>query len=424
MLRIFIILFITPIMVFGEDSNSRIDQLDQRLSDLELKSILNKFNFSGSFLNHVESYKSDNEDIDSSEKYTYVLNPVLLRVGLNVDAQVTNKINFYSTIGMSKFWNQSGRTPEEVGTGPQYESMKGGYSLSGSEAYFDTAYILYRFTDNFSLALGRMTTNNGPPIEQVEGVTRSGTYPRFGYNAIFDGLGLIYNASKLLPKNHSLKLRLFYTPFVYIDENKRHQEAEDESSEEQIEALQSQTALLTEYSYTDSMYFEQFDIFYMLWNYESFYEEAFQDDEDDDAEYASATSHALYLGVKKILKTGLSFSYTYYTFKERFDGLDDESSFNYLVNLNYEFSSKSILGFEYINTDDIFYLEDHNSLYISEFYTRHSNNGYHLYVTKPIGVNQILSLGYFNYKAGITDWNEEYVNIEAESMYLRWKVYF
>ncbi len=424
MLRIFIILFITPIMVFGEDSNSRIDQLDQRLSDLELKSILNKFNFSGSFLNHVESYKSDNEDIDSSEKYTYVLNPVLLRVGLNVDAQVTNKINFYSTIGMSKFWNQSGRTPEEVGTGPQYESMKGGYSLSGSEAYFDTAYILYRFTDNFSLALGRMTTNNGPPIEQVEGVTRSGTYPRFGYNAIFDGLGLIYNASKLLPKNHSLKLRLFYTPFVYIDENKRHQEAEDESSEEQIEALQSQTALLTEYSYTDSMYFEQFDIFYMLWNYESFYEEAFQDDEDDDAEYASATSHALYLGVKKFLKTGLSFSYTYYTFKERFDGLDDESSFNYLVNLNYEFSSKSILGFEYINTDDIFYLEDHNSLYISEFYTRHSNNGYHLYVTKPIGVNQILSLGYFNYKAGITDWNEEYVNIEAESMYLRWKVYF
>lgn len=411
-------------MVFGEDSNSRIDQLDQRLSDLELKSILNKFNFSGSFLNHVESYKSDNEDIDSSEKYTYVLNPVLLRVGLNVDAQVTNKINFYSTIGMSKFWNQSGRTPEEVGTGPQYESMKGGYSLSGSEAYFDTAYILYRFTDNFSLALGRMTTNNGPPIEQVEGVTRSGTYPRFGYNAIFDGLGLIYNASKLLPKNHSLKLRLFYTPFVYIDENKRHQEAEDESSEEQIEALQSQTALLTEYSYTDSMYFEQFDIFYMLWNYESFYEEAFQDDEDDDAEYASATSHALYLGVKKFLKTGLSFSYTYYTFKERFDGLDDESSFNYLVNLNYEFSSKSILGFEYINTDDIFYLEDHNSLYISEFYTRHSNNGYHLYVTKPIGVNQILSLGYFNYKAGITDWNEEYVNIEAESMYLRWKVYF
>ncbi len=411
-------------MVFGEDSNSRIDQLDQRLSDLELKSILNKFNFSGSFLNHVESYKSDNEDIDSSEKYTYVLNPVLLRVGLNVDAQVTNKINFYSTIGMSKFWNQSGRTPEEVGTGPQYESMKGGYSLSGSEAYFDTAYILYRFTDNFSLALGRMTTNNGPPIEQVEGVTRSGTYPRFGYNAIFDGLGLIYNASKLLPKNHSLKLRLFYTPFVYIDENKRHQEAEDESSEEQIEALQSQTALLTEYSYTDSMYFEQFDIFYMLWNYESFYEEAFQDDEDDDAEYASATSHALYLGVKKFLKTGLSFSYTYYTFKERFDGLDDESSFNYLVNLKYEFSSKSILGFEYINTDDIFYLEDHNSLYISEFYTRHSNNGYHLYVTKPIGVNQILSLGYFNYKAGITDWNEEYVNIEAESMYLRWKVYF
>lgn len=95
-----------------------------------------------------------------------------------------------------------------------------------------------------------------------------------------------------------------------------------------------------------------------------------------------------------------------------------------MVNLNYEFSSKSILGFEYINTDDIFYLEDHNSLYISEFYTRHSNNGYHLYVTKPIGVNQILSLGYFNYKAGITDWNEEYVNIEAESMYLRWKVYF
>jgi hypothetical protein len=123
-------------------------------------------------------------------------------------------------------------------------------------------------------------------------------------------------------------------------------------------------------------------------------------------------------------------SYTYYTFKERFTGAEEQSSFNYLVNLNYAFNKQNdylrglVVGYEYINTDDIFYLEDLNSLYISDFYTRHSNNGSHIYVSKPIDSTQLIRLGYFSYKAGISDWNEDYISSKVESIYLRWKIFF
>jgi hypothetical protein len=165
----------------------------------------------------------------------------------------------------------------------------------------------------------------------------------------------------------------------------------------------------------------------MVWNYEGFYEKGYQDSDIDGIEKSSATNNSLYLGFRELLNSNLNLSYTYYTFNERF-GADEESSFNYFININYQFDNNlnrgHIAGFEYINTDDIFYLEDHNSLYFSNFYTRHSNNGYHLFYTIPVGIHQVFRFGYFNYKAGMTDWNEEYVNTKTQSVYSRWKVFF
>mgnify|MGYP003683717729 CR=1 FL=1 len=429
-LLIFVILLTHFRIASAQTQQQQLVAMDQRISDLELKSFFDKFNFSGHFLNHYENLYSTEKDTETGESSHSILNPVLMSVGLNIDVKVNSKLSFYSTLGMSKFWNQAGRNSNDIGEGPQYDSMRGSYGINGPEAYFDTAYISYRLSERFTFALGRMTTNNGPPIEQVEGVVRSGTYPRFAYNAIFDGVAGVYDSSSFLPKNHFLKFRIFYTPFIYVDEEKRNERSTESSSSEKIEALQSQSALLAEYTYKNSEWFKNLDIFYMIWNYENFYDEGFQDESNSVIEYSAATSQSLYLGFENLFHSNFSMSYTYYTFKERFTGLEEQSSFNYLVNVNYRFNRESrtfggvVLGYEYINTDDIFYLEDLNSLYIADFYTRHSNNGNHIYVSKSIDSTQSIRLGYFTYKAGISDWNEEYNDSEVESIYLRWKVFF
>jgi hypothetical protein len=405
----------------------RVNSLDERLDDIELKYLLKKFSISGQVINHFEHLNYENTE--SGTVTNTLLTPIGMRVGINIDFTVSNQVQFYSTLGMSKVWNFSGREPNEVGDGPQYTSMKGGYAYKNSQAYFDTAYIRYHDQNSpWSFVMGRLTTNGGPPIEQLDGVARNGTYPRFAYNAIFDGVALIYDLSSMLPKNHRLKLRAFHTPFSIVDsDNKDKQKTETTANDAKIESSEPQSALLTEYSLLNSAVAKSVDIYHMIWNYEGFYEKDYQDSSEAGIEKSSATNNTLYFGLKGFMGSNLNLNYTYYTFNERFGG-EEASSYNYFINLNYKFknniNTNHIIGFEYINTDDAFYLEDHNSLYFSNFYTRHSNNGYHLFYTIPVGIHQAVRMGYFNYKGGITDWNEEYIDTKTEAIYSRWKVFF
>ena len=77
--------------------------------------MLRKFNFSGNFLTHYENFYSKNVDVENDSKSNNNLNPFLMRVALNIDAEINNRLKFYTTLGMSKFWNQSQRSPQETG---------------------------------------------------------------------------------------------------------------------------------------------------------------------------------------------------------------------------------------------------------------------------------------------------------------------
>lgn len=425
---LFIVAIIYSNTIFANEQNtSKLNQIEDRLSDLELSSILRKFSFSGNMMNHFEHLEETKVNQTDDKKERTTLNPVLMRVGLNFDVQISNNLNFYSSLGMSKFWNQSGRDGNEVGEGGQYKSLKSGYELKDSSTFIDTAYLTYKVgSTNSSVALGRMTTNNGSPIEQLDGTQRMGTYPRFAYNSIFDGLAYIYDASSYIPENQSLIFRFFYTPFVYVDKKNRGSQAVD-SADNRVESLQAQTALLTEYTIKSNHYFKELNLYHMYWKYENFYDDSFQDDSNDEIEDSSSQLNMFYLGFKKIFNSNINFSYSYYTFEEQF-AHDSASSFNYFINFNYTFNNRvnenHILGFEYINTDDVYYLEDHNSLYIADFYTRNHNNGYHIFYTIPVGAHQIFRFGYFNYKSSPSTWNEIEDNSKVTSLYARWQVYF
>lgn len=447
------------------ESVSRIDKLESRIDDIELKSALQKFRFSGSFLNHVESFSSvkKNTDLLDSEPTPYNtalkgdstdvnIVPMVMRVELNFDANITKNINFYSTLGMSKFWNLSGRNTRAESTTGSLESLSGSYAIKDSTAKFDTAYINYQFQDSpWSIAIGRMTTAKGPPHNQLDGVARTGTYPFLSYNVVADGIAAIYNFKNIVPKDQSLKMRLFYTPFILVDKNNKGKQVVDSDgdivsntqygeSKEQLNSHVSVITLLTEYSLKKLSWTKKLDIYHSIFKVNNYFDENFQKLEQDaptpayepylrkGVELTTLLSNTVYIGMKDVFNSNfnLSLSGNFMTFTSNFS--EEFYSQNYLVSLNYKFDNNlnagDILGIEYITTDENNFTRDWSTLYVSDFYDITNGKGLHAFYTKAIGVNQVIRIGHFAYTQGESEQFSNDLETKDTSTYARWKLFF
>lgn len=455
---ILILMGLTTIAFAQEGVSTKVNEMEARIDDLELKQALKKFSFSGSFQNQIESVYVNKSRTDlhddapsglqstltsASDKDSYIL-PMFMRVDLNFDAQINSQLTFYSTLGMSKFWNMAGRSGRDGTDNPNFESIRGGYAYEDSRAHFDTAYLNYRFKDPaWSLAIGRMTTNNGPPVHQVDGVSRSGTYPFMSYNVIFDGLAVVHNFKKYLPKDHSLKMRLFYTPFIQVDDEDRSSQVIDDSdaggSDENVESHGSLITLLTEYSYLNASWADKVDLFYSVYTFDKYYDDSrqfsegtapsgYEDYYNSGVDYEGTTSHTIYWGVYSIFKSRVNTSITLNHFDVRSTGAGVYKSDNYLFTLNYTFDNKTnggdILGLEYINNDENRVPTDSTSLYANDFYNLVNGEGIHVYYTMPMGRNQILRFGGFKYSGDESELYKVDIKHETSVSYLSYKVFF
>jgi hypothetical protein len=449
--------------------SSRLDSIESRLDDIELSQALDKVTLGGSFFNQYENFHIANKrtdllnsapaalktklQYDSSDDY---LSVYMMRAELNFDVKVTSTLNFYSTLGMSKFWNFSDRTGRNSTENGNFKSLAGGYALQDSAARFDVAYLNYQGTDSpWSLAMGRMTTNNGPPQNQLDGVGRSGTYPFLAYNVIFDGAAVVYRF-KSLPPGHSLKTRLFYTPFINVDKNNKGEQIVDTSpdpanpttgdSGDKVESNGSFITLLTEYSIKGLSWTKKLDMFYSVYTFDGYYDGRRQKMEEGSVcntvtgsttnedycnsgiEYSGTTSNTLYFGINKFFGSNFDLSLTYNTFIVRNSGDDDAFSQNYLATSRYTFdnstNSGDMIGAEYIKTDENKVPVDSNSISVNDFYNMTNGEGFHFYYAKPIGTNQVVRLGYMQYSQGESHLLKRDLNSKVTSTYLRWKIFF
>ncbi len=413
-----------------ESTDSRLSKIEDRLQEIEIQKLLNKFSFSGVFINRYEAYKTE-YGLPATVASKDELKLYSTSFALNVDVNVSQKIKFYSTLAMSKFWNNDGR---KEAPGYWSASEAGSSVYGGSAPMFDRAYMSYKFDFPLTFAVGRMPTNNGLPINQMDGLSRQGTYPRLAFNAIFDGIALVYDFSDLLPKDHNLSVRAFYTPYMNVSAIDRTRQLTDSGNK--VDSNTPMYSLLTEYSVSNLSWASKINFTHMLNDYRSFYWDGFNNPNDhtilnpNNPHYEGGFNMG-YVGIEDIAHAGLNVSASglfYWSKNLDVVGATNQYSTAYLFAANQQIGDQWIIGGEYIKTDENFYLDEWTYLNINPFYKTPNSKGTHLFVSKNLVQNLVARLGYYHLTAepcGPASANPFSVNeVKSDSYYVNLRLDF
>jgi len=207
----------TALVLTAVNVNAQEKSLEARVSELEAQSMLNYFTFGGLLETRYDSIKTDQvanatykqSKIDSSTQF------IRIKSSLDVNANVSDKLKFYSRYTGSKFFN----TLNSTGGGQLiFNEAYQGRDYQSAAVYVEKAYADYTFFKNENssgvLSFGRLPTADGPPINMINGRPRQGTFALLAYNSNFDGFGLSYN--RKLDEKQSLAFRVLYTPLSAV----------------------------------------------------------------------------------------------------------------------------------------------------------------------------------------------------------------
>jgi Protein of unknown function (DUF3373) len=205
---------------FAQKASADEKTIEARVSELEANQSLNIFKISGSLTNRHDSIGFTNNSSTAFPKDdNQNVNLDRLRFDLNLDADVSERLKFFSTMTASKVWNQLYSQNDTT-----YNIFPQGRELGGASAYRDTGLLLSKAYFDYSLrslplvvSIGRLPTFDGPPTHLPMGRARMGTYPRLAYNASLDGAALSYRMNSLLPENHSLVFQFIYSPLSFTN---------------------------------------------------------------------------------------------------------------------------------------------------------------------------------------------------------------
>jgi hypothetical protein len=399
----------------------RMAKLEEKLEEFEIDKSYDRLHVSGTFINYFETIKNYSKNATTGVERTDYGEVMSMHVALNFDVNISKNMDFYTTLGMGKIWNNDGRDGDGQNS---YRSYQGSYAYKGTDAKFDVAYLRWK-TDQecWSFALGRMTTRGGPPMNQLDSLSRNGTYPRFGYNAIFDGIAVVRDFKLLLPPNYSVKTRLFYTPTFYVDNSDRRAEASDTDGNP-VNRRSNQLTWLNEFERMNTAVAKKISLYSMLWYYDKFYDSQYQSSTREGVEYYRALSHTLYLGFENIAQTGANFSWSYLRVNSKSDGSAMNRSDAHLLNLNYTFENSYVLGVEQIFTDRSYYIDDWSYLQFNDFYQRPSSNGQHWFGSIPFSNRQVLRLGVYNYRAKVDTFARYEAKETTQNYYASYRVDF
>ena len=417
----------------GEDLEAKFKKLEAKYNDLEsnlvdlqLVSVMNQIHLSGTFINRYEDFETT-YGVPGTAKQKEHIRAFSTYFGLNIDKKINSKISVYSTIAMSKFWNNEGRNETY---GAYTASEAGSYSMAGSTPKIDRAYMAYFFDLPLVFAIGRMSTNSGPPINELDGLERLGTYPRFAYNSIFDGIALVYNFSSLLPAKNAFTMRAFYTPYVNISDTNRTKQLQDNSI--RIPSDTYQGGILSEYENSNVTWLGKLNLTHMWYSYNAFYLDGTNGhpsatNTSPKNPFSNGGANMGFIEFEDIAHKGLNISLSGLFYWNQQSGSTDPGvaidphkyrSSAYLYNVNQKIGSSLIVGGEYITTDENFYLDEWSTLNIIPFYFTPNSKGYHFFITEKILNPITLRMGFYSLKSkpcGLSSANSGLYNDESKS---------
>jgi len=181
-----------------EKVNQDISNIYDTLDDVETKMLSDKINFGGELRTRVDNYKlSDlNPYVDYSVNTadgTFNFpsgskvddNNWTNRFRLNMDARISETLNFHGRLAVYKNWGDS-----DITTYTTYNDMNRAHRPGTSGVKLDRAYIdwIPDFVVPISVTIGRHPSTEGPPQEYRENRKRQSTYPSLLFDSENDGI--------------------------------------------------------------------------------------------------------------------------------------------------------------------------------------------------------------------------------------------
>ena len=200
-------------------AEATLSQLEERLSNLELKNDLNLLQFGGRFITRYDNIHLTQNDRDSFNHNLY-----RLQFSLDMQANISSKLTFFGRYTTSKYFNHFNRGASTdaivVGANPTESSNTRDLDIAdnfegGPTNYLERAYLNYNITDSLVASVGRLPTIDGSPSEFVDDSSRQGTYPLMAFSYVLDGVALTHNTQ--FEGGSTLSSRLVYTPTINYD---------------------------------------------------------------------------------------------------------------------------------------------------------------------------------------------------------------
>ena len=174
-----------------ENAEAIEDSIDYT-EEVEANSFKDKIDFGLTFKTNLDNFNkkyADGRSVASSNIWSN-------KLMINMKADISKNMNFYSRLSMYKYWGTSNIHPYSY-----YDNMQGRVP-SNSALYVERAYINWFFYQDsllpMALTIGRQPSTDGPSNQFKDNSTRKGTYSALLYDGAADGLVLTTNISKIL----------------------------------------------------------------------------------------------------------------------------------------------------------------------------------------------------------------------------------
>jgi len=186
-----------------------IDDLDQKLEEVETETILDKVKLNLGLrikVNNFNKKMADGETVLSPRLWT-------TKFILGMNSKITDNMKFHGQLSMYKYWADSTKHAYS-----NYDNMQG-RSPSDSSVYLERAYVDWYFNLGVpsALTLGRQPSADGPSHQFKENTARKSTYSALVFDGASDGIVYTADISKISNIKNA-RLRVAYGKGFQSDE--------------------------------------------------------------------------------------------------------------------------------------------------------------------------------------------------------------
>ena len=193
----------------AEAPAAKVEELDGRLAKVEAKTAADAINWGGDIRIR---YDNQSWSIRPYQQFTGPMTPPMqvpaqnwsnpmqwsIRMRLKMNAQVNENLKFMGRLSMYKLYGGADVPIFNGQPNTVYNSFNSVRVPSNDVLHVERALLRYDFPNApFTLAIGRMNTSDGPPLEIREGTERQATPMAIMVNAEVDGLHVDAHLDKL-----------------------------------------------------------------------------------------------------------------------------------------------------------------------------------------------------------------------------------